>query len=140
MVTNEIRSYKDLHVWQKAMTLAEQIYALTSGLPKTETYGLVVQMQKAAVSIPSNIAEGHARDSTREYLRFLSISSGSLAELETQLMLCDRLAFVAEEEIEPVMKTADDVGRQLRALRQALQSRLHSLREPTDCGYVVSVD
>jgi four helix bundle protein len=89
-----VNSYRDLMIWQHSVELAEQVYRLTQHFPKQEMYGLSVQIQKAAVSVPANIAEGHARDSTKEFLHHLSISLGSLAELETQLILAERLAYI----------------------------------------------
>ncbi len=86
-----VRSYRDLTVWQRSMTLAELVYAATSQFPKSELYGLVSQMRRAAISIPSNIAEGHSRISTGGYVQFLGIARGSLAELETQIELAKRL-------------------------------------------------
>ena len=80
-----VKSYRDLRVWQAAMNLVEQVYRLTRAFPKQETYGFSSQMQRAAVSIPSNIAEGHTREHLKEYLHHLSIAQASLAELETQL-------------------------------------------------------
>ena len=81
------KSYRELIVWQKSMELAEKVYLLVKALPKEETYALSDQMRRAAVSIPSNIAEGHARQSQKEFLQFLCIARGSRAELETQLLL-----------------------------------------------------
>jgi four helix bundle protein len=86
-----LNNYRDLKVWQTAMTLTENIYKITGSFPSRETYALANQLQRAAVSIPSNIAEGHARSSTKDYLRFVSIAQGSLAEAETQLELSHRL-------------------------------------------------
>ena len=106
------------------MELVESIYRLAAKLPREEKYGLTAQLQRAAVSIPSNIAEGHSRESTKEYLRFLSIARGSLAELETQLMLCQRLGLLAEADIEAVLKLADEVGRMTHGVQTGLRGRL----------------
>lgn len=92
----KIRSYKDLIVWQKSMDLVIEIYKLTRQFPKSETYGISQQMQRAAVSIPSNIAEGYKRNHLPEYIQFLSIANGSGGELETQLELCKRLPELTE--------------------------------------------
>lgn len=89
----KLASYKQLIVWQKAMDLVEQIYTLTKLFPKEELYGIVMQMRRAAVSIPSNIAEGYARKSHKEYLQFFAISYGSALELETQIEITKRLGF-----------------------------------------------
>lgn len=91
-----IKSYKELIVWQKSMDLAVLVYKLTEDFPKNEIFGLVIQMRRAAVSIPSNIAEGWTRHSTKEYVQFLSIAAGSAGELETQLILSDKLDYVNE--------------------------------------------
>lgn len=94
-----VADFRDLSVWQLAMDLAESVYHLTLRYPKSEIYGLSSQLQRAAVSIPSNIAEGHARDSTKEFLRFLSVAQGSLAELETQLILSGRLNYFNQSQL-----------------------------------------
>lgn len=86
-----LKSYKELIVWQKAITLVEQVYKLTISFPKDEQYGLVSQMRRAAVSIPSNIAEGSRRKGLPEYLHFLRVSEGSASELETQIIIARRL-------------------------------------------------
>lgn len=91
------------------MNLAERICRLTQVFPKYEVYGLSSQMQRASVSIPSNIAEGHARDSTQEYLRFVSISLGSLAELETQVMLAGRLGYLSESDLQTFLFQTDEI-------------------------------
>ena len=115
-----IRSFRDLRVWQAAMDLVEQIYQLTQRFPKHERYGLASQMQRAAVSVPSNIAEGHTRAHSKEYLHHLSIARGSLAELQTQLEIARRLTYCSAEEIEPLILRADSLGKQLYMLRNAL--------------------
>jgi four helix bundle protein len=89
----KIKTHKELEVWKGSMTLAKEIYELTKSFPKEETFGLVSQMRRAAVSIPSNIAEGAARNSNKEFIQFLYVSLGSLAELETQLLLTRELGF-----------------------------------------------
>lgn len=104
-----ISSFRDLNVWQFSMDLAEKVYKLTQGFPKQEMYGLSSQMQRAAVSVSSNIAEGHARDSTKEFLHFLSVALGSLFELETQLVLAGRLAYLEKKDLEEVLFNFDRV-------------------------------
>ena len=94
-----VKTHKDLDVWKEAMALAKEIYELTKNFPKEETYGLVSQIRRAAVSIPSNIAEGAARNSNKEFIQSLYVSLGSLAELETQLLLSRDLGFLKNEEI-----------------------------------------
>lgn len=117
-------SFRDLIVWQKAMELARQVYALTRRLPKEELYALGDQMRRAAVSIPSNIAEGQARDSRKEFLNFLSIAKGSNAELGTQLELCATLGYLSAEVAAPVAALSVEVGRMLTTLSARLKSSL----------------
>ena len=97
---NKIMTHKDLDVWKAAMELAKLVYLITSKFPKKELYGLTQQIRRSAVSIPSNIAEGAARNSRKEFIQFLHISLGSLAELETQLLLSEKLGFLQIKEIE----------------------------------------
>jgi four helix bundle protein len=119
-----LNNYRDLKVWQTAMTLTENIYKITQSFPPRETYALANQLQRAAVSIPSNIAEGHARSSTRDYLRFVSIAQGSLAEAETQLELSHRLGYVGETELTTLLEQTNELGRMLHGLRNALSAKL----------------
>ena len=116
-----IRSYRDLRVWQRAMDLADATYRTTERFPADERYGLVTQMRRAAVSVASNIAEGHAR-SRKEYLRYLLVSNGSLREIETQLILSKRLGFLGPEQAESLLQACDQIGRMLGALRNSLRS------------------
>ena len=94
MVSDRIKSHKDLRVWQESIDLVTEIYRLTESYPKEEVYGLTSQMRRAAVSIPSNIAEGAGRNSSKEFVQFLHIALGSIAELETQLIISQKLGFV----------------------------------------------
>jgi four helix bundle protein len=96
---SEIKTHKDLKVWKEAMALAKGIYELTRDFPKEETYGLVSQIRRAAVSIPSNLAEGAARNSNKEFIQYLYVSLGSLAELETQLLLSRDLGYAQSKGI-----------------------------------------
>ena len=107
-----------------AMMLTEDIYRATETFPSRETYALAIQLQRAAVSIPSNIAEGHARNSTKDYLRFLSISQGSLAEAETQLELAHRLGYITQAVLHSLLEQTNEVGRMLHGLRSALTVKL----------------
>ncbi len=119
---SKILSYKDLIVWQKGMTLAEQVYLITAGYPKSELYSLTDQMRRAAVSIVSNIAEGKGRESKQEYLHFLAISQGSLTELETQILLSIRLRYLSEIDAETPLSLCDEIGRMLNTMRTKLKA------------------
>ena len=116
----QIKTYKDLIVWQKAMDLAEQTYKLTKGFPKEETYGLTSQLRRAVVSVPSNIAEGQARQSTAEFKNFLSIAQGSLAEVETQLLLAIRFEYLTQQQAAPALSLREEISKMLASLRSKL--------------------
>jgi len=111
-----IESYKDLIVWQKSMDLVELIYRVTEGLPARERWGLSDQMRRAAVSIPSNIAEGYGRQSSGNYKQFLATGRGSLFELETQLYICIRLNYIKQNEIEKILDKIVEIGKMLSSL------------------------
>ncbi|MBW3636386.1 MAG: four helix bundle protein, partial [Armatimonadetes bacterium] len=113
-----VRNYRDLTVWQKAMDLVVSCYALTHNFPKAELYGLSNQLQRAAVSVPSNIAEGSERQSPREFARFLAIASGSLAELETQIEIAIRLGYIETAETSVAFEQAVEIGKMLNSLRR----------------------
>jgi len=115
-----INSYRELETWQEAMNLVESIYEITRSLPSEEMYGLKSQIRRSAVSIPSNIAEGHGRKGSAEYLHHLSIAKGSLAELETQLILCVRLNFITSDIMKPVWQKTQTVGKLLTGLIRSL--------------------
>ena len=119
----KVMSYRDLEVWQMAMDLVEECYRLSDAFPKDERFGLTSQLRRAAVSIPSNIAEGHARQHTKEFLQFLSVARGSLAELETQLILAERLNFVTSALIEPLFDRAQRLTRMMASLKTALEKK-----------------
>ena len=114
--------FKELLVWQKSMDLVEMVYGLVRLLPPEERYELSSQIRRAAVSIPSNIAEGEGRKSNREFLRFLSIARGSRAELETQLLLAQRLGYLSKEQIAPAITLCNEIGRMLFALMENLSA------------------
>ena len=116
--------FRDLRVWEESMALAEAVYTLAGHFPVDERYGLAAQIKCAAVSVPSCIAEGNARASTRDYLRFLSMAKGSLAEVQTQLLLAMRLGFVESTVVDPVLDKARSVSLLLQALRKALSNKL----------------
>ena len=126
LMANEksVRRHHDLKVWQVSIQLVKKIYGVTTAFPNEETYGLVSQMRRSAVSIPSNIAEGHARLSTREYIRHLSISLGSLAELETQVHLAQALGYTRNVIAGELLDKTNQLGKQIRNLTKSLKSRL----------------
>src|SRR6266404_9719457 len=112
--------YKDLVVWQKAMDLVTEIYKVTDSFPKKEVYSLTDQIRRAAVSVPSNIAEGQAHYSHREFLHFLRHPRGSLAELETQILIAERVKYIQAAEAEALLKRIDELGRILSGLIRSL--------------------
>jgi four helix bundle protein len=114
------QSYKDLNVWQKGIELAKVIYTLTAQFPGEEKFGLVSQMRRAAVSIPSNIAEGQARRTTGEFIQFISHAEGSVAELNTQLILATELHFCSNDAAQPASELMEHLRRMLNGLRRKL--------------------
>ena len=120
---NETQSYKDLVVWQKGIELAKLIYKVTAQFPGEEKFGLVSQMRRAAVSIPSNIAEGQARHTTGEFIQFISHGEGSVAELETQIILAVELKFCAKNAVLSACELLDEIRRMLNGLRRKLATR-----------------
>ena len=118
-----VNSYRDLQVWQKATDLVVESYRLTKLLPKSETYGLASQIQRAAVSVPANIAEGHGREHLGDYLHHLSVATGSLMELETHLIIANKLAYIKDRELEPVLLRTAEVSRMLAGLTKALRNK-----------------
>ena len=119
-----MKDYKDLISWQKSMQLAEEIYRLTKQLPKEETYGLASQLRRAAVSVPSNIAEGYGREATAEYIRFLKIARGSLCEIETQLYLFKTLQYISQEDFSLSLSLISEVGRMLNTMLRRLHGQI----------------
>ncbi|WP_233247868.1 MULTISPECIES: four helix bundle protein [unclassified Fibrobacter] len=117
------QGYRDLVVWQQAMNVAVETYRLTSAFPKDEMFGLTSQMRRAAVSIASNIAEGEGRKSRNEFSHFLGIALGSKSELETQIVLSERVNLLKTSETESIKKSLDDIGKMLTALRRKLGTR-----------------
>lgn len=115
-----VRNYSELVAWQKAMDLVERIYAATKQFPKEELYGLTSQIRRAAVSVPSNIAEGQGRKSTNEFLPHLSIVYGSLREVETQILIARRLQYLRQEEINHLLELSAEVGRIINGLSHSL--------------------
>jgi four helix bundle protein len=116
-----IESYRDLRVWRQAMDLAEATYRLSASFPKNEAYGITAQMRRASVSIPANIAEGYGRNSKGAYSQFLKVAQGSLKELETHVLLAERLGLVASASTTPVLASCDALGRMLRSLIRSIE-------------------
>jgi four helix bundle protein len=132
------KSYKDLLIWQKGMALAKFIYKLSARFPVDERYGLISQVRRAAVSVPSNIAEGQARHTTKEFLQFLSHAQGSLAEVETQLMLSVDLGFAGQEGVAEGLQEIDEIQKMIIALKRKLEvgsplATRHSPLSPRRC-------
>lgn len=113
--------YRDLLAWQAAMQIAEDVYLLTENLPKHELFSLTNQLRRAAISVPSNIAEGHGRNSPKEFNHFLGIALGSLAELETQLLLTVRLKYIDGSQLVHILKTTDETAKMLKGLQKSLK-------------------
>ncbi len=115
------KSYRDLVAWQKAMDLVTTVYQITASFPKEELYGLTSQLRRAAVSVPSNIAEGQGRRGVAEFRHFLRQASGSLMELETQVMIAERLRYLSPESANHVLDRSAEVGRVLNGLINSLK-------------------
>jgi four helix bundle protein len=122
-VTSIVRSYRDLVVWKKAMALVLDVYRSTQTFPRTETYGLVSQLRRAVISIPSNIAEGQARLSTGEFRQFPGNARGSRMEVETQVLLARELGYLDRDESEDLLSTTTEIGRILNGLLNSLPNR-----------------
>lgn len=118
-----IKDFKDLVVWQKAMELVAEVYLIAKKLPKEELFALNDQIRRSAISIPSNIAEGQGRNSTKEFIQFLAISKGSKAELETQLLLCVKMDYLNNKDIETAISLIQEVGKMLNGLQKSLTSK-----------------
>lgn len=116
-----MNKYEDLKIWKKAMELVEDVYFLMKKLPDDEKFGLISQIKRCSISIPSNIAEGAGRNSKKEFVHFLSITNGSTLELETQLMLLERLKFVKKKEIEPLLSECVEIKKMNYALQKSLK-------------------
>jgi len=112
--------FRQLKVWQRAMDIVVEAYALIKLLPAEERFGLCDQMRRSAVSIPSNIAEGQARNSSKEFIHFLSIARGSIAELQTQLLLCERVGYVDESIVSQIMNHLQDNDKMIGSLMRVI--------------------
>ena len=118
------QSYRELIAWQKAMRFVTEIYVVTQGFPNSELYGLVGQLRRAAVSVPSNIAEGQARFSQREFHHFLTQARGSLVEIETQLLISKELKYLTVAKADGLLAAADELGKILNGLLASIKSRV----------------
>jgi four helix bundle protein len=116
------KCYSDLIAWQKAVDLAEAVYRATKAFPKEEQFGLTIQLRRAVVSVPSNIAEGQGRSTTREFLHFLSIAYGSLLEVETQIIIAQRLGYLDTHQKADLLAATGEVGRIVNGLARSLQT------------------
>ena len=129
-----IKTHKYLAVWQKAMTLAANVYRLSKQLPRAEEYRMTSQLLRAVVSIPANIAEGHARGTRKDYANFISIARGSTAELETLLLITRETGLLSQDGVDPLLADCDEVGRMLSTLSSRLRetsSETYSLKPKT---------
>jgi four helix bundle protein len=119
----DFKSYRDLEVWQKAMDLVVLCYQITKKFPKSEMYGLASQLQRSAVSVPANIAEGRERQHSREFLQHLSIAYSSLAELETHLQIAERLKYIELKRLNQILDKTREIGRMLNGLRRSIEKK-----------------
>jgi four helix bundle protein len=116
-----VRSYRDLIVWQKSVDLVVCVYNNTRAFPREEIYGLTSQLRRAAVSVPSNIAEGHSRNSTGEFKQFLGHSKGSLSEMETQIVIAEKLSYISTEVTKTLLAKTSEISRMLNGLSAKLE-------------------
>jgi four helix bundle protein len=121
--------FKELLVWQKAMDLVEEVYKISAFLPKEETFSLAAQIKRAAVSVPSNIAEGNSRNSIKEYINFLGIARGSNSEVYTQLLICVRLGYVKEEHIYKASLLSEEIAKMINAMIIKLSNKSGGKKE-----------
>lgn len=119
-----VNSYRDLEVWQKGMDLVVACYEAAKNFPSDERFGLISQLQRAAVSVPANIAEGHGRTHLKEYLNHISIAYGSLMEIETHVQIAERLTYLSSESVGRLLSDTERLGRMLNGLKRSLESKL----------------
>jgi four helix bundle protein len=119
----EIRTHKDLKIWQRSVALVTRVYAITEKFPKSEMWGLTNQIRRASVSVPSNIAEGSGRRSDKELVQFLHIASGSLAELETQFIIAKNLGFITNNEYSEVEQEIQEIIRMISAMSKSIMNK-----------------
>jgi len=115
-----LHQYKQLNVWQNAVDFAENIYTCTRDFPQEEKFGLIAQIRRAAISIASNIAEGSCRNTAKEFAHFIGVSSGSVAEVETQLIIANRLGFISNETLDSLLEKGTEIMKKLWKLRASL--------------------
>jgi four helix bundle protein len=118
----EVTSYRDLKIWQRAITLSVECYRITEDMPKSETYGLTSQIRRASVSVAANIAEGYGRDSTGNYVQFLKVSQGSLKELETHFIIASRIGYLEFGKVEGLLESCDELGKMPRSYIRSIQA------------------
>jgi four helix bundle protein len=123
-LSENVKNYKDLIAWQKAMLLVKNVYSLSQHFPKDELFGLTSQIKRAVVSVPSNIAEGSSKKSTADFIRFLNIAYGSLAEVETQIEIAEMLGFINKQE--EIYKQVDEIAKIISGLINSLNKKLNS--------------
>lgn len=128
--SKKIRTHKDLDVWKKSIELAQEIYRFTKNFPQEEIYGLTSQIRRSIISVPSNIAEGAARRTTKEFIQFLSYAAGSLAEVETQLILSSKVGYLKNKE--DVFGDVEDVKKMLGGLIKSLERKTNHKSQITD--------
>jgi four helix bundle protein len=119
----QIRTYRDLLIWQKSMILVMEVYKTTQNFPKDEIYGLIGQMRRCAVSIPSNIAEGYGRNSSNDYVRFLRMAMGSLYELQTQFDISSNLGYITKNHYGKLFESSREIERMLSSLMKRLENK-----------------
>ncbi len=122
----KINSYRDLIAWQKAMDLVEKVYHLVHDFPANEIYTLSSQLKRSAISVPSNIAEGGSKKSIKDFIKFLNISYGSLAELETQILIAERVKFISKEKSEMILQYSEEVAKIISGLISSLKLKVES--------------
>ena len=125
-MSGKIRTYKDLIVWQKAVELVVAVYEVTGAFPDSEKFGLVNQLRRAAVSVPSNIAEGYGRGSTNDYLRFLKIAAGSCNEIETQIEIAHRLEYMTIVHYKTLCENIKEINKMLATVIRKITANTHA--------------
>jgi four helix bundle protein len=121
-----ISRFRELRAWQLGMDLTEKVYLLTNSFPKSEIYGLTSQMRRCAVSIPSNLAEGHGRTFGKEFLQFIAIAYGSICELETQILLSHRLKYLETADLDGILSLLIETSKTIRGLQKAIRERIET--------------